>query len=92
MGNLNAPSAKDKGPASASDLSKPAKAPSTPQGVRVPDRWPQPSVPPSATTGATPATSRTANAGSTRPIAVGRFSASGSRSTSQDQERPVAQT
>ncbi|KAJ3064155.1 hypothetical protein HDU98_000133 [Podochytrium sp. JEL0797] len=87
MGNFNAPSAKGKGPASASDLSETAKAPSTPQGVRVPDRESaKPSVTPTATV-AVPTKSRTANAG-----AVGPSSASGSRPTSQGHERPVAQT
>ncbi|KAJ3065832.1 hypothetical protein HDU98_010813 [Podochytrium sp. JEL0797] len=87
MGNFNAPSAKGKGPASASDLSETAKAPSTPQGVRVPDRESaKPSVTPTATV-AVPAKSRTANAG-----AVGPSSTSGSRPTSQNHERPVAQT
>ncbi|KAJ3065834.1 hypothetical protein HDU98_010815, partial [Podochytrium sp. JEL0797] len=99
MGNLNAASATGKGPASASDLSQSTNTPSTlasPPGVGVPDRE---SATPSATptaTGAVPAKSRTTNAGSTGsftpPIAVGSSSASGSRTTSHGQGRPVAQT
>ncbi|KAJ3060362.1 hypothetical protein HDU98_003675 [Podochytrium sp. JEL0797] len=57
MGNFNAPSAKGKGPASASDLSNPATTPSTlatPPGVRVSDRESaKPSASPTAT-GAVP--------------------------------------